>query len=647
MTAPLSTFSGLASGVNFRDLTDAIIAADRAPADRARKQADDLRTRLTEITTYRGLLEDFQAAVKSFQDGSAIGGMATTVSPIAGTATVLGATADQGAVPATYQVEVTALATAQKLTSSAVADPNAALGQTGTFTVNGVTVSLAAGDSLIDLRDAFNVANTGTTASKVGASILKVDATTYQLILTSEDTGAAGMSLADTSGSPLQSLGYLDGTGAVAATAQLVAGSDASFKIDNIAFTRTSNVVSDVIENVTLTLTGSAVGTINQLAISRDGEAARTGAQAFVDAYNALTDYIKTQNTATPDSRPPLYGESIIRLARSSLPATILTAVNGAATDLNTLSAAGFSLGSDGRMSLDTTTFDSKFATRFSDLATLFQESRTASVSSLDLTVAGPTAAPGTYAVDITAVATQAQVTSTGFAGTYDDGGTPDTLTLTDSASGKTATVALTTGMTTADIVGAVNTAAQANGLNITAAASGNDVQLTHGQFGSAAGITAQNTAGGGDGAAELFITAASASGTDVAGTIGGVAATGSGQSLIADTGTTLAGMTVRYAGATTGAIGTVTLDLGTAAQLDRFLAGFTQFNTGLLDLKDAQFDQRITDLENRATSIETRLEVKRQRLIQQFVKMESAIARLQQQSAGLLSLAQPQGANQ
>ncbi len=632
MTTPLSSISGLMSGFNYADLVDAIIAQARMPAARMEAERAALESKATAIGVYRGHLETLRTAATALSNGTAFDAISATTSVFSGSRALATASATPGAAAGSFLLEVQQMAKAEKLTTTAQ-DATTPLGQTGSFTINGRIVTLTASDTLSTLRDRINAANTGATPSGVTASILTVAPGDQRLILTSSATGAAGMTLADTDGTILQDLGLLDAGGAKLASATIVAGSDALFTIDGFAMTRSSNQITDVIDGVSLTLTGEEAGAVTRIDVGRYAEAAQGAMQRFVDAYNGLVDFLKQQGTVGA-TRPPLYGESMLRATRSALPQLLLQTVGGAAADLATVASAGVSLTRDGRLTFDSATFTTAFNTRYDDLRSLFSEQRSATGAGLTFVSSGAHATSGTHQVEITAVATRASILSTGFSGVYDDGGTADLVTITDTLTGRSATVTLVTGMDSQAIEQAIQSAFQADGVNLTVSRDGDDIRLSHGAYGSSAGISV-TVQGTGDGANELWATDQSATGTDVSGTIGGALATGSGQTLVGSSGA-VAGLTVSYTGDTTGAVGTITLGVGAGSRVVRLLDDYLQSGNGLVAEKLAGMDRRVDALTNRITALDARLEQRRAVLLQTFFQMESSIARLRQQSSSL-----------
>ena len=141
--------------------------------------------------------------------------------------------------------------------------------------------------------------------------------------------------------------------------------------------------------------------------------------------------------------------------------------------------------------------------------------------------------------------------------------------------------------------------------MQLTASAVGNDVKITHGAYGATPGFSVGYAAGGTDGTAQLGITATTYNGVDVAGTIGGFAATGSGQQLVADADTAVEGLHVSYTGTTARAAGDVTLTVGTGALLERLMSQYLDSGTGLLDVKDDSLNDRVGRLELRIFGME------------------------------------------
>lgn len=220
-TQPIGSFSGLASGIQWRDMVDQIIAMEetrrlRPVTDRVTLQ----NSRRSAWDSYSGLLSKFNTAIRGIRDASAFATFKTSVGNSPSTsATLLTATTSETANPGTHKVEVLALARNEKLSGAVYSSSTNALSLTGEFVVNGRRIAVEATDSLSSLRDKINAVNGGSTPTGVTASILSTGTDQHRIVLTSDHTGAAGIDLTDGATGPLVQLGLLDGTTSVNSTA--------------------------------------------------------------------------------------------------------------------------------------------------------------------------------------------------------------------------------------------------------------------------------------------------------------------------------------------------------------------------------------------------------------------------------------------
>lgn len=169
--------------------------------------------------------------------------------------------------------------------------------------------------------------------------------------------------------------------------------------------------------------------------------------------------------------------------------------------------------------------------------------------------------------------------------------------------------------------------------MNITASNDGSDhLVLTHDSYGSNRSFTISETADllwAGDQTVD--------NGLDVAGTINGEAATGSGRTLRGDSGeTNVDGLAVKYTGTGTGEAGIVNLTLGAGELFDRALYGITDSYDGYLSFKQDSIENTIDRLDTRVENMEDRINLKMEMMINRFVAMERAIQEIQNQSQWL-----------
>lgn len=213
MTGPIGTVSGLSSGIQWRDLIDQIMNAERVRTlDPVTARQTLLNKQSAAWTTFRGLADKVRTTAAALREQTSFDALSASATRSGTTSRdLVPATAGTGASPGTYGVEVLAVARAEKLGGYFVSDSSAALGVSGSFALNGVAITVAAGDSLVGVRDKINAANTGASASGVSASIISTAAGAH-IVLSSSATGAAGIDTVDGSTGTLQALGFIDAT---------------------------------------------------------------------------------------------------------------------------------------------------------------------------------------------------------------------------------------------------------------------------------------------------------------------------------------------------------------------------------------------------------------------------------------------------
>ena len=375
MADPLSTFTGLSSGMDWRTLVDQMMQLERRPADR-------LQDKITANTKRKDALAQFQWLVQAMSDAAARLSSSSTsgsspfdsfTTSTSGTAAsgrnVLAATAGVGASPGSHAVKVTALASAQRWTGAANVNVTQTLpaGATLTLTKGDASatsvgpITVGADWTLSRLRDEINARNTGSPASGVAAAIVNASATEQRLVLTSTAPGATnGFTLADDGLRGLLATLGLDADTRAANPALTQGASDAAFSVDGVAMTRTTNAVGDALTGVTLTL--AAVGDAS-VSVERQASASADAVKGFVDAYNKVQTYVQAQGR---DVKAPLHNDPLLRAARSSLGRMVVTGATpasqpggamGVADDLTALSSLGVSMQKDGTLSFDASRF--------------------------------------------------------------------------------------------------------------------------------------------------------------------------------------------------------------------------------------------------------------------------------------------------
>lgn len=509
----------------------------------------------------------------------------------------------------------------------------------GSFKVNGFRVDVdLSQDSLATVATKINAAagaNTAIVSSEVvngkTVSRLIVSGT----VTTNPDDGAPAEAVSTQN---LQQLGFLRNDRSVAM--QLVAPTDAKVKVDGIPITRSTNTISDALAGVTLNLQQAEIGTAVDVSVTRDNSAAVTALKDYASAYNAVVSFVNT-NTA---ANGPLAFDSTMRGTLRQIKTSMFNTVVGLPnTTFVNAPLIGVSLDKTGKLTVDETKLNAALASNPEEVKALFATAGSSTLSTVQYMNATPATQAGTYTVAITQVATTPTATGSALVGTYGNAAVANAMTVTDSFSGKTTTIALADTDTVASIAGKLNVAFGTDGLRLGASVTGSqELQLTGTQYGSRSSFTVGFLLNGASAPSQLGFAATSVLGTDVAGTINGMPATGVGRLLTAsasafgDPPNPADGLAILYTGLTPPETANVTYVQGIGGMLANVMTSLARSGDGQIAVTQTNLQTAIDSLTKRAVDAQARLDQKHKSLTAQFTAMETALSRLQGQSAAL-----------
>lgn len=646
---------GIGSGLDVNGIVNQLMVAERQPLNALNAQEQVFNQKLSAFGQVRSALATFQTALKDLSSGSKFQALSATSSDTK----VLNASASGKAIPASYQIGVTQLAQQHKVASAGYTTTDAVIGSgtlniqfgtydsgLNTFTANAdkaaKSISIApANNTLAGIRDAINAANAGVTATVVNDGT----AAGNRLVLTSSDSGASNslkISVTDDDGTALNTTGLsalaYDPTAAVGSGKNLeqkAAALDALLDIDGIAVKQSTNTVKDAIDGVTLNLAQTNVGQKLTLVVGRDNKAVTDAVQAFVKSYNDASGTLKnlTAYKGPGAQNGILLGDSTARGIQVQMRDMLNTAINSGGA-LTTLSQIGVSFGSDGTLSLDNVKLTTAINTNFDGIAALFAKAAKATDSLVSFGSSTTKTQPGTYAVNVTQLATRGASVGSVVASLTVQAGTNDQLNLTVDGKAVSVTLAAATyasaNALAAEIQSKVNGATGASG-SVLVSQSGGVLTATSARYGS----SSQAAVTGGNGMASLFGTPATSGGVDVAGTVNGATATGSGQSLTGATGNASEGLMLRINGGALGARGNVTYSTGYAYQISEYLDTVLR-DDGSLKTRTAGIDSSIKSLDKRQEQLEARLAQTEKRYRAQFSALDTMLSSMNSTSAFL-----------
>ena len=649
--------SGVVSNLDTESIITQLMSVESLPLSQLQTKVASFQTKLTAFGVVQSSVSTFQTALDKLSSPSLYQSMKGSIA----NSSVATVSASSSAKAGSYSLEVTQLAEAQKLAAAGQSSTSTAIGNgvitidfgtisggtlssdgayTGsTFTSNGegaktITID-SSNNSLAGIRDAINKAGIGVTATIVNDG----GSSPYRLVLTSNSTGASSaMKISvsngsDGNGTALSNLLTFDPAGTQKMT-QTMEAQDAELEVDGISVTSSSNTVEDAIPGITLDLLTTNSGSATKVTVDADTDSITTAVNSFVSSYNSLVTTLKqyTAYDASTKTAAALTGDSTIRSIQTQLRSLLNTPVanNGS---FSMLSQIGVTLQKDGSMAVDSSKLSSALENNFSDVAALFSATGSTTDSLVSYTSATSKTVAGTYAVNVTQLATQGSTTASAAAGLDISEGVNDTLQVT--LNGVSATITLAAGTydsadeLAAEIQSKINGASDfssAGAVTVQAASDGT-LSMTSSTYGSASNISI--TGGNGQDNLGFGATAIVTAGKNVAGTINGVAAIGDGQYLKGAVGDDSEGLLVEISGSTIGDRGTVTYSQGYACTLSDYAESLLDSESGIIAQRTDGLTSKINKLEDEESSMSARLALIEKRYRAQFTALESALANM------------------
>lgn len=447
---------GIGSNLDVNGIVKQLMAVEQRPLQLLNNKEASFQARLSATGSLKGALSGLQSSLSALLRNSTFSG---TTKATAGDASVMSASASSRAISGNYQIDVTQLAQAQKLKTTAFASANSVVGSGkltiqfgtdngGSFTANGSrgikTIDIdPSKTTLVELRDALNSAGAGIAAAIVN------DGTGYRLAISSNFSGTDNtlkITVEDgdgnnTDASGLSQLAFDPSSGAKQLS-ESQAAKNALLSIDGISVVKSSNIVSDAIDGVSLTLLklGSS-----SLSVAPDRSGIKTAVEGFVKAYNDTNATLRELGGFNPETKVagPLQGDPALRAAQSQLRAIIGGSIRYTSGTLTNLSQLGISFQRDGSLQLDGSKLQAAIDREPNGVAALFASPAIASDSFVRVTSTPKFAPPGRFPVSVSQIATQATA-SFSLASTTISTGVNDSFSIT--VDGKVAAVTIPAG---------------------------------------------------------------------------------------------------------------------------------------------------------------------------------------------------------
>lgn len=644
---------GIGSNLDVNGIVSKLMSIEQRPVTLLDKKEASYQAKLSAYGGLQSAVSSFQSALQGLSDVTKF--QSTKATPA--DSTVVTASSSSIATAGSYTIDVTTLAQSQKLVAAGQTSITAAIGggadttltfdfgtvsggafaagiYTGAgFASNGAgvkTVTIdSSNNSLAGIKDAINNAKIGVTASIVNDG----GASPYRLVLSSDTLGKSNSIKLSVSGDAALSglLAHDPANDTGQSLSESVTAQNAVFSVNGVTVSKTSNSISDVIQGVTFNLLKAASSTT--LSVSQDTASVTASVNALATAYNSLNKTIADLTAYDPKTKVagPLLGDSTVRTVQTQIRRMLSTPLAHPSGSFSSLGQIGVSFQKDGSLAVDSGKLQSAINTHFSDIAGLFATTGKASDSLVSYTGSTANTKPGTYALSVSQLASQGNalgtVDLTAAAPITITAGVDDALAMM--VDGISVSVTLGAGTyATADAL-ATEVQSKINGVSALSSAGGSVavtlaggmMSISSNRYGSASSVSGIS----GSSVAALLDTPVSTAGVDVAGTLGGGSATGSGQILTGVNGGAN-GLRVTITGGVTDSRGAVSFNQGYAYQLNQLTTSLLS-TTGAITSRTGGINASITDIGKRRDTLNTRLAAVEARYRAQFTKLDTTIS--------------------
>ena len=374
-----SSSSAGTSSIDVAAIVEQLMTVENRPLDKIKSQIEQKKLVISDLGTIKSKVATFQDALTLFQTPSTFNNSSASSSD----ATIVSATASNGAVKGNHSVTVTSLATATRntvtgytsSTASATVDATNGFAITvagttyttngnktvsGVVTANAVTV-LGASPSITDLKNWINGLGVNVSASVVETS----GSSNWALMIQGTQTGTTNA----------VSYTGLTGVPATLTDTSVTTAANASFVVNGTTFSRASNSVNDVIDGLTLSL-NKASATAQTISVGKGTDVSNDAINTLIKAYNDVMSTYKTMtaNSANSD-KPGNFANSpstlsFINQIKDSFAKGISYTSNGTLKTIS-LSAIGIDLQRDGTAKFNSASFATASAAGLRDTLAL------------------------------------------------------------------------------------------------------------------------------------------------------------------------------------------------------------------------------------------------------------------------------------
>lgn len=379
---------GIGSGIDLGEILNQLEAAEKTRLVPITTQQKAINAKISGFGKLKSALTTFNSATAKLQKKELFQSRTTT-----GNNDYFSVKVNSKAALGNYAVTVDQLATSHGVATSAINDKATQLGndnETRTITIeqaNGdkLNVTLSKDETSLEaIANAINNAqfvdeNGKTSSSTMNAAVVRSGDGSYQLSITSKETGESQSITAISSDDEKlnEVIGFDINQPNNSHMTEVSKAQDAKFTFNGIAITSSSNTVKEVVAGVDITLKATTT-TSQNLAITADDEKAEEAIKEWVEAFNQLQSTISTLTQFTADeknskelnnSNGPLVGDATLRNIDQSIRSIFSKGQSG---EFSVLAQIGINMDKSGTLTINENELKKALSENSDAVATLF-----------------------------------------------------------------------------------------------------------------------------------------------------------------------------------------------------------------------------------------------------------------------------------
>jgi flagellar hook-associated protein 2 len=406
----------------------------------------------------------------------------------------------------------------------------------------------------------------------------------------------------------------------------VAAAQDALFTIDGVSMSRSSNAIDDAVENLHLQLLQETSGSPVTATVNANTSATVQQVQGFVNAYNTVMDFLNQHQSFDTEAETGglFFGSPAVLQVETQLREQVSDIVNTLGGDLVLGSQVGLSFDTNDKITFDSSELTSALESDPEGVKRLFG---TRTQTSGDVEVFGYSSATGDsgaagWDVEITQAATRPTATGATLA---------SGITVDEDLTVNGHSVTLTAGMSLQDAADELNALFATERMDMSASVESDQLVIQHDLWGDGHALEITSSLDDGAGGTDLGGATsgdlATYEGQDVAGTIDGEDASGTGRLLTGDSGSSVEGLQLVVSATAPGTVGNVQVSRGIAARMTSYIEQVTDEETGALSRAVEGESDEIAAIDEEIAELEADVDRYIEQLQIDFARMETKMS--------------------